>query len=99
MVRNFRGQQRSTRIFHSPSWLIVSKALVRSIKAACRPMFCSLYFSCTCLSMKIMSAVPVLDLNLYWLSGMFSCAIMGMSLFSKTQAKILPAMESRVMPQ
>ena len=32
----------------------------------------------------------MLDLNPHWLSGMFSCAIVGMSLFSKTQGKILP---------
>ena len=38
----------------SPSWLTVSKALVRSTKAACRLMFCSVPFSCSCLSTKIM---------------------------------------------
>ena len=61
------------------------------------PMFCSLHFSCICLSTKIMSMVPLLDLNLHWLFGVFSCAIVRMSLFSKTRAKILPDMESRVM--
>ena len=35
--------------------ITVSKALVRSTKAAYRPMFCSLHFSCICLSTKIMS--------------------------------------------
>ena len=60
-------------------------------------MFCSLYFFCICLSTKIMSTVPLLDLNPHWLSDVFSCAIVRMSLFSKTRAKILPAMESRVM--
>ena len=39
----------------------VAKALVRSTKAAYRPMFCYLHFPCICLSTKIM--VPVLDLN------------------------------------
>ena len=34
MVRNFEGQSRRARIFHSPSRLTVSKALVRSTKAA-----------------------------------------------------------------
>ena len=95
----FWGQPRHARVFHSLSWLTVSKAFVRSTKAAYRPMFCSLHFSCICLSTKIMSTVPLLDLNPHWLSGVFSCAIVGMSLFSKTRAKILPAMESRVMPQ
>ena len=62
-------------------------------------MFCSLHFFCICLSMKIMSVIPLLDLNLQWLSGLFSCAIVGMSLFSKMRAKILPTMDSRVMPK
>ena len=46
-----------------------------------------------------MSTVPLSDLNPHWLSGVFSCAIVGISLFSKTRAKILPAMESRVVPR
>ena len=54
-------------------------------------MFCSLHFFCICLSTKIMSAVLLLDPNPHWLSGVFSCAIVGMSLFSKTRAEILPA--------
>ena len=62
-------------------------------------MFCSLHFSYICLNTKIMSTVPLLDLNPNWLSGVFSCAIVGMSLFSKTRAKNRPAMESRVMPR
>ena len=62
-------------------------------------MFCSLHFSCICLSTKIMSTVPLLDLIQHWVFCMFSCAILGMSLFSKMRAKILPAVESRVMPQ
>ena len=61
-------------------------------------MFYSLHFSCICLSKKVMSAVPLLDLNPHRLSGMFSCAIIRMSLFSRMRAKILPAKESRVMP-
>ena len=75
------------------------KGLGQVYEAAYRPMLWSLHCSCNCLSTKIMSTIPLLDLNPHWLSGMFSCAIMGMSLFSKTQAKILPAMESRVMPR
>ena len=62
-------------------------------------MFCSLYFSCICLSTMTMSTIPLLDQNPHWLSGVFSCAFVGMSLFSKTRAKILPAMESGVMPR
>ena len=73
-----------------PQSITVSKALVRSTKAAYRPMFCSLNLSCICLSTKIMSAVPLLDLNPQWLSGVLSCATVWVSLFSKTRAKILP---------
>ena len=50
-------------------------------------------------SMKVMSMVPLLDLNPHWLSGVISCAIIRMSLFSKTRAKMLPAVENRVMPR
>ena len=45
------------------------------------------------------ATVPLLDLNPHGLSGVFSCAIIGMNLLSKTRAKILPAMKSRVMPR
>ena len=81
-MKNLGGQPRRARIFLSPSRLTVSKSLVRSTKAAYRPMFCSLHFSCICLSTTIMSTVPLLDLNSHWLSGVFSCAIVVMSLFS-----------------
>ena len=94
MVRDSRGQQRRARIFHSPSRLTVSEALVRSKKAANRPIFCSLHFFCTCLSTKIMSEALLLDLNPLWLSGLFSCAIVEMSLFSETRPKILLAMRA-----
>ena len=57
MVRNFGGQPRRTRIFHGLSQLTVSKALVRSTKAAYSPMFCSLHFSCICFSTKIISMI------------------------------------------
>ena len=50
-------------------------------------MFCSLHFFCICLTTKIMSTVPLLNLNPHWLSGMFSCAVFWMSLFSETQAR------------
>ena len=90
MVNNVEGQQRRSRIPNSPSRLTVSKALVRSRKAAYRPMFCSLHFSCMCFSTKITCSVPLLDLNIHCLSCLFSSAFVGMSLFSKTRAKILP---------
>ena len=90
------GQPRRAKIFHSPSRLTVSKALVRSVKAAYRPMFCALHFSCICLSTKIMPTVLLLA---HWLSDVFSCAVVRISLFSKTRAKISPAMESRAMPR
>ena len=94
----FAGAAKARQYFHSPSRLTVSKALVRSTKAAYRLMFCSLHFYCICLSTKIMSTVSLLDLNPHWLSGVFSCAIVWINLFSEMRAKIVPAMESRVMP-
>ena len=47
-------------------------------KAAYIPLFCSLHFFCICLSMKIMSTVSLLGLNPHRLSGVFSCAIVGL---------------------
>ena len=47
-------------------------------------MLCSLHFSCNRLSTKILSAVPLLDLNPHWLFGVFSYAVVGMSLASRT---------------
>ena len=68
------------------------------IKGIGQVMFCSLHFSCVCLSTKIMSTVPLLDLNPHWLSAVFLCAVVGMRPFSEKRAEILPAMDSRVMP-
>ena len=87
MVRNFGGQPRRVRIFLSPSWLTLSKILVRSTKAAYRARFCSLYFFCICLSTKIKSTVPLLDLSPLWLSSVFSCVIVGMSLIEKNASQ------------
>ena len=72
------GQSRCARMLHNPPRLTVLKALVRSTKAAYRPMFCSLHFSCICLCIKIMSTVPLLDLSPHRLSGVSSCNIVGM---------------------
>ena len=93
MVRNWGDSQGAPGFF-----TVHPKALVRSRKAAYRPIFCPLHVSCICLSAKIMSAVPLLDLNPRWLFCVFFCAIVGMSLFSRKRAKILPATESRGMP-
>ena len=43
-------------------------------KAAYRSMFCSLHFSCICLSMKITSTVPVGPEPIL-VSGVFFCAL------------------------
>ena len=93
--REILGDSQGAPGFSSPSRLTVSKALVRSTKAAYRTCSVICISLVSCLSMKIMSTVPLLDLNPHWLSGVFSCAIVGMSLLSKTRAKILPTMESR----
>ena len=46
-----------------------------------------------------MSVEPLLELKLHWLSGSFSSAMVGMSLFCRNLASALPAMESRVIPR
>ena len=88
MERNLGGQPRRARIFFSLSRMTVSKALVRSMKAAYRPMFCFLHFFCIYLSTKIMSTVPPLALNPHWLSGVFSCAIVAVSLLSRREPRL-----------
>ena len=90
---NFGVQPRRARIFQNPLRLTVSKAMIRSTKAAFRSMFSSMHFSCIYLSTEFMSVVPLLDLNQHGISDA------GMSLFSKRRAKILPATENRVMPR
>ena len=94
----FGGTAKARQGFHSPSQLTVSKAFVGSTKAAYRPVFCSLHFCCICLSTKIICTVPLVDLSPHWLSDVFFyCAMVGIRLLNKTRAKLLPAMESRVM--
>ena len=46
-LRSFGGQPIFRRIFNRPSLLTKSKALVRSLKATYRGMFCSLNYSCS----------------------------------------------------
>ena len=70
-----------------PRSITADSIKVRSTKAAYRPMFCSLHFSCICLSTMIMSTVPLLDLNPNWLYGVFSCAVVGMSLFQQSSSQ------------
>ena len=94
MVRNLGGQPTRAKIFQGPSRLTFLHALVRSTKAVYRSLFYPLHCHRICLSTKIMSAVPLLDLNPHRLSGVLSFVIVGMSVFSTTRAKILPAMES-----
>ena len=67
----FWGELGHARIFQSPLQLTVSKALVRSTKAWCRPISCSLQFYFICLSMKFMCVVPLFDLDPHWLCGTF----------------------------
>ena len=86
VVSSLGGQPRRERNFHSPSRLTVSKALVRPTKAAFRSKLCSLPFPCICLGTKFTCAVLLSDPNPHWFSGVFSCAIVGISLFSKTRA-------------
>ena len=55
-------------------------------------------FLCVCISTKILSVVPLLDLNPHWLSSLFSCAIVRTSLFSEMPVRIWSARDSRGMP-
>ena len=77
MVRNFAGQPSRESIFHRLSLLAISNALVRSMKATKRPMFCSLHFSWICRSTKIMSVVPLFARKPHWLSGVKSSMMEG----------------------
>ena len=99
MVRNYGGQPSRESIFRRPSLLTVSNAMVRSMKATKRPMFCSLHFCWICRSSKIMSVVPLFARKPHWLSGVNSSMMEGMSLFRRMRASTLPAMDRSVMPR
>ena len=97
-VMNLSGQQNLCMIFHNPSWLTVSKALVRSINVVKRLTFCSWHFSCNYLAASIMSIVPQPWWKLHWISGSMSCSRCWFRWFSRILANIFSAMESREMP-
>ena len=60
MLRSLGGHPILRRILKRPSLLTRSKAFVRSIKATEGGCLCSLHFSWSCLSEKIMSTVDLL---------------------------------------
>ena len=94
------GQPNFAIIFQSPSRLTVSNALVRSTKVMWRSTFCSWHFSWSCHAVKIMSVVPLSYLNPHWLYGRSpDCSRRSFNRFSRTLARILPAIDNKEMPR
>ena len=69
MFKRLGEQPIFNNIANSPSLLARLKALVRSMKGIYKSMFCSLYFSCSCCTEKIMSVMELWDLNPHYNSG------------------------------
>ena len=68
-LRNFVGQPITGRILKRASLLTRSKASVTSIKAMKRACCCSLHFSCSCLTEKVISTVERLDRKPHFLQA------------------------------
>ena len=66
------------RITQRASLLTVSKAFVGSMKTPTRSIFCSMHFSCTWRTEKIMSVVLRFGRNPHWASGRFSSQMLVM---------------------
>ena len=63
---------------------------VKSVKTATRSIFCTMYFSCTWHTEKIMSVVLRFGRNPHWASGRFSSEMLMMRRLRMTRAKIFP---------
>ena len=96
---NLVGQPNLDRITQRASLLTVSKAFVRSMNMAKRSIFCSMHFSCSWRTEKIMSVVLRFERNPHWAHGRFSSEMLVMSRLGVTRAKIFPAMDRREMPR
>ena len=90
------GQPRHSMFIYSKFLIIESNALVSSTNTTYKPLFCSLHFSWSCLRMNTMAVVPLLALNPHWVSCRWSSTMVGTNLFRSTQARIFPAVESKV---
>ena len=91
IVMDLLRQPEFSIIFHKPSLLTVSKALVRSTKVTKWWLFCLWHFSWNGRAVNIMSAVPHSERKPHWFSGRSPCSKCWMKRFSRTRAKILPA--------
>ena len=78
-------------IFHKPSFLTVSKVLVRSTKVTKWWLFCLKHFSWSWRAANIMSAVPPSERKPHLFSGRSLFSRCWMTRFSRMRAKILPA--------
>merc|ERR1712096_161117 len=96
-LKRFGGHPIFNNIANSPSLLTRSKALVRSMKAIYKGTFCSLHFSCSCRTEKIISVVERLDLNPHWDSG-YTLSASFCRRGRTTRAKALPATPRREIP-
>ena len=91
ILSSFGGHPILCNSWNRPFLLTRSNAFVRSIKAMYKGMFCSLHFSCSCLTEKIMSTVDLCDLNPHWDSGYMRSASFW-SRFRTTLANTFPVM-------
>ena len=98
MFANLAGQPIFARMAHKPSLLTVSKALVGSINIRNRSLCCSIHFSWSCRSKKIMSMVDRPARKPHWLSGSMPVDVTWSdSLISMVRARTLPATVQKAM--
>ena len=76
----------------------VVKALVRSMKSRYRSCLCSIHFSCSCLTAKTISTVPLFRRKPNWLLETTLSTKCSVILFSKIRVRIFPAILRREMP-
>ena len=99
MVRNFDWQPSRESIFHRPSLLTVSNALVRSMKATKNTHVLLSAFFLDLLENKDHVGGSLFARKPHWLSGVKSSMMEGMSLFRRMRASTLPAMDRSVLPR
>ena len=95
MVVNFLGHPYFLSSCHSPVLPTVSNAFVKSTNTIYRGRSCSMHFSWSCRSQKIMSTVLLLKRKPHCVSGTTSGVMWLESMFSRIRANILPAAERR----
>lgn len=86
-------------INHKPVLLTVSTVFVRSPNAVYRLLFCSWYFSCSCMAAKIMSTVQRPERKPHWPSGSIRYSRWQRSLFRTMRARIFPVMDKSEIPR